>query len=81
MSSTTHPADLDGCIRPLAEDDRLAVVAYWEHVIGEELALARPVPRAVPLPEDGRRERRSTRRAVARIAAVSRVRVVGEVAA
>lgn len=49
-----------------------AVRRYWEQVIREELLPVRQVPRAVPLAEDGRRERRAARRAVARIAAGGR---------
>jgi hypothetical protein len=74
-------AGLAECVVPLDEDGRRTVVAYWEQVIREELLPDRPVPRAVPLAEDGRRERREARRAVARIAAASRVRLVGAVAA
>lgn len=85
MGSTIHPADLDECVVPLDEEGRRAVRRYWEQVIREEWCPpVRRVPRAVPLAEDGRRERREARRAVARIAAASRVQVrslpVGEAA-
>jgi hypothetical protein len=63
------------CVAPLSEKDRRAVRRYWEQVIREEwLPAVRPMPRSVPLAElDERRERRSARRAVARIAAAGRV--------
>ena len=73
MESTTDPAALDECVGPLDEEGRRAVRRYWEQVIREEwVPPVRRVPRPVPLPEDGRRERRQARRAVARIAAASR---------
>jgi len=75
MKSTTDPAALAECIAPLNEEDRRAVRRYWEQVIREELLPVRRAPRAVPLAEDGRRERRAARRAVARIAAAGRARV------
>jgi hypothetical protein len=71
--ATHEPADLTECIVPLDEEGRRAVRRYWEQVIREEwVPPVRRVPRPVPLPEDGRRERRAARRAVARIAAASR---------
>ena len=74
MNSTTHPADLAECVVPLDEEGRRSVRRYWEQVIREEWVPAeRGVPRAVPLAEDGRRERREARRAVARIAAAGRL--------
>ncbi|MGQ0574465.1 MAG: hypothetical protein ACT4RN_09695 [Pseudonocardia sp.] len=74
MSSTTHAADLAECVVPLDDEGRRAVRRYWEQVIREEWVPAtRRAPRAVPLAEDGRRERREARRAVARIAAAGRV--------
>ena len=77
MDSTIHPADLDGCVRPLDEEDRRAVCRYWEQVIREEWCPpVRRMPRAVSLPElERRRDRREARRAVARVAAAGRVRV------
>jgi hypothetical protein len=73
MSSTTDVAAQIDCMSPLDEDGRRAVRRYWELVIREELLPVRMVPRAVPLAEDGRRERREAGRAVARIAAAGRV--------
>jgi hypothetical protein len=68
------PASLADCMAPLDDHDWRAVRRYWEQVIREEwVPAARRVPRAVPLAEDGRRERREARRAVARIAAAGRV--------
>lgn len=81
MNGKVNPADLDGCVRPLDEDDRRALRRYWEQVIREELLPVTLAPRAVRLAEDSRRERRQARRAVARIAAASRVRRVVGVAA
>lgn len=75
MDSSIHPADLAQCVAPLDDDDRRAVCRYWEQIIREELLPTPTAPRAVPLPEDGRRERRQTRRAVARIAAAGRAQV------
>ncbi len=74
MDSTINPADLAECVVPLDVVGRRAVRRYWELVIREELLRVRAVPRSVPLPEDGRRERREARRAVARIAAAGRAR-------
>ena len=77
MDSTAQRqgAALADCVVPLDEEDRRAVRRYWEQVIQEEWApSAQPAPRAVPLPEDGRRERREARRSVARIAAAGRRR-------
>jgi hypothetical protein len=74
MGGTIHPADLAECVVPLEEEGRRAVRRYWEQVIREEwVPPVRRRPRVVPLAEDGRRERREARRAVARIAAASRV--------
>ncbi len=74
MDSTINPADLAECVVPLDEEGRRAVRRYWEQVIREEwVPPARRAPRPVPLAEDGRRERRVARRAVAQIAAASRV--------
>ncbi|MGQ0573896.1 MAG: hypothetical protein ACT4RN_06785 [Pseudonocardia sp.] len=74
MSSTTDTAAQIDCMSPLDEEGRRAVRRYWEQVIREEWVPAeRGVPRAVPLAEDGRRERREARRAIARIAAAGRV--------
>ena len=74
MSSTIQPAELAECVVPLDEDGRRAVRRYWEQVIREEWVPAeRGVQRAVPLAEDGRRERREARRAVARVAAAGRL--------
>ncbi len=72
-------AALVECVVPLDEEGRQAVRDYWERVIREEwVPPVRRVPRAVPLAEDGRRERREARRAVARIAAASRLAPVLE---
>ena len=77
---TTDPAALDECVRPLDQEGRRAVLRYWEQVIREEwVPPARRAPRPVPLAEDRRRERREARRAVARIAAASRLRVLPSV--
>ena len=77
MDSMTDPAALTECVTPLDEVDRRAVRRYWEQVIREEwVPPVRRVPRPVPLAEDSRRERRAARRAVARIAAASRVATV-----
>jgi hypothetical protein len=74
MDAMSDPRVLDECMAPLNEEDQKAVRRYWEQVIREEWEPpVRPRPRAVPLPEDGRRERREARRAVSRIAAASRV--------
>jgi hypothetical protein len=84
MDSTAQRqgAALADCVVPLDEEDRRAVRRYWKQVIREEWCPpVRRVPRAVPLPTDGRRERREARRAVARIAAASRVRGSSGVAA
>jgi hypothetical protein len=75
MDSTIHPADLDQCVAPLDDDDLRALRQYWEQVTDELCPLARPVPRAVPLPSDGRRERREVRRTVGRIAAAGQTRI------
>ena len=76
MDSKIHPADLDGCVRPLSEEGRRVVRRYWEQVIREELVPVRPAPRAVPLPElERRRERREARRAVARITEAGRAQL------
>jgi hypothetical protein len=62
------------CVSPLDDEGRRAVRRYWEQVIREEwVPPVRRRPRAVPLAEDGRRERREARRAVGRIAAASRL--------
>ncbi len=75
--STRDVAALTECVVPLDEEGRRAVRRYWEQVIWEEWEPpARRVPRPVPLAEDGRRERREARRAVARIAAASRTATV-----
>ena len=75
MSTTKDCAALAECVAQLSEEERRAVRRYWEQVIREEWVPAtRPVPRAVSLAElDERRERRSARRAVARITAAGRV--------
>jgi hypothetical protein len=74
MYSEINPAALTECTAPLPEAARRAVCQYWEQVIREEwVPSVRRRPRAVPLREDGRRERREARRAVSRIAAASRV--------
>lgn len=74
MSSEFDRAALAECVVPLDTEGRRAVRRYWEQVIREEwVPPVRRRPRAVPLSEDGRRERRSARRAVSRIAAASRV--------
>ena len=71
---TTDPAALDECVRPLDDESRRMVRRYWEQVIREEwVPPTRRLPRSVPLAEDGRRERREARRAVARIAAAGRL--------
>jgi hypothetical protein len=73
MYSEIDPAALTECIAPLPETARRAVFLYWEQIIREEWEPpVRRRPRAVPLSEDGRRERREARRAVTRIAAASR---------
>ena len=73
MDSTSSLSVPMECMAPLDDEDRRAVRRYWERVIREEwVPPERRVPRAVPLPEDSRRERREARRAVARIAAASR---------
>jgi hypothetical protein len=77
MDSTTNGAALVECVAPLDEEGRRAVRRYWEQVIREEWEPpVRRMPRAVPLDSDGRRERREARRAIARIAAASRVTLV-----
>jgi hypothetical protein len=74
MYAEIDPAGLTECVAPLPEAARRAVCQYWEQVIREEWEPpVRRRPRAVPLSEDGRRERREARRAVSRIAAASRV--------
>ena len=74
MNGKIDPLALDECVRPLDEDDRRELRRYWEQVIREEwVPPSRWMPRAVPLAEDGRRERRQARRAVARIAAAGRL--------
>lgn len=76
MDSTVDPGALAECIAPLGDEDRRAVRRYWERVIWEEwVPPERRAPRPVPLAEDGRRERRDARRAIARIASASRVGV------
>lgn len=79
MDAISDPRALDDCVVPLDEEGRKAVRRYWEQVIREEwVPAARPVPRAVSLAElDERRERRSTRRAVAAMVRVSRRRPTG----
>lgn len=75
MESTTNPAALTECVVPLDEEGRRAVRRYWERVIREEWVP--PVERVAgpgSLAElDERRSRRQARRAMARIAAASRV--------
>jgi hypothetical protein len=68
-------AGLDDCTAPLGDEQRESLHDFWDRVIREEwVPAARPQPRAVSLAElDERRERRSARRAVAQIAAASRV--------
>lgn len=79
MSTGIDAAALAECIAPLDDEQRRALRRYWEQVIREEWAPpVRRVPRPVPLAEDGRRERREARRAIARIAAAGRVAVVRE---
>lgn len=75
MDAISDPRALDECVVALDEEGQKAVRQYWEQVIREEwVPSARPVPRAVSLAElDERRDRRSARRAVARIAAAGRV--------
>jgi hypothetical protein len=75
MSTTKDGAALAECVAPLSEDGRRALRRYWEQVIREEwVPTARPAPRPVSLAVlDERRERRSARRAVARLAAAGRV--------
>ena len=74
MSTDTSAAALADCVAPLDDEGRRAVRRYWEQVIREEWVPAeRGVQRAVPLAEDGRRERREARRAVARVAAAGRL--------
>jgi hypothetical protein len=74
MDSTTNGGVLVECVAPLNEEGRRAVRRYWEQVIREEWAEpVRRMPRAVPSDADIRRERREARRAIARIAAASRV--------
>lgn len=74
MDTEIDAAALAECVVPLPKEARRAVRQYWEQVIREEwMPPVRRRPRAVPLPEDGRRERREARRAVSRIAAASRV--------
>jgi hypothetical protein len=75
MSTTKDGAALAECVAPLSEDERRSVRRYWEQVIREEwVPASRRVRRPVSLAElDERRERRSARRAVARIAAAGRV--------
>jgi hypothetical protein len=74
MNSTIHPLDLDQCTTPLDDNDLRALRQYWEQVIDELCPLPRRAPRAVPLPTDGRRERREVRRTVSRIAAADQTR-------
>ena len=77
MFSTIDPAELADCVVPLDEESRRSLRRYWELVIREEwVPPSRQAPRPVPLAEDGRRERREARRAIARIAAASRVAAV-----
>jgi hypothetical protein len=75
MDTEIDAAALAECMAPLDGEARRMVRQYWEQVIREEwVPPAQRVPRAVSLAElDERRERRSARRAVARIAAASRV--------
>src|SRR5690349_10093993 len=75
MDSTIHPADLDECVRPLDEDGQRELRRYWEQVTDELCPMPKRAPRAVPLPTDGRSERRQVRREVAQIAEVGRTRV------
>jgi hypothetical protein len=76
MSSCVSPAALAECIAPLDEEGRRALRRYWEQVIREEwMPTPRPVPRALPLAEDGRRERRQVRRAVDEVARLAPRRV------
>lgn len=71
---TDNIVGLIECVAPLDEDGRRSVRQYWERVIREEwVPPNRQAPRPVPLAEDGRRERREARRAIARIAHASRV--------
>jgi hypothetical protein len=73
MNSPINPAALAESVAPLDDEDRRALRRYWEQVIREEwVSPERRVSRAVPLPEDGRRERREARRAVAPIASANR---------
>lgn len=79
MSTGIDAAALAECTAPLDDEQRQALRQYWEQVIREEwVPPARRTPRPVPLAEDGRRERREARRAIARIAAAGRVAVVHE---
>ena len=72
MDSRAKGAALSECIAPLDEEGRRAVRRYWEQVIREEwVPPVRRAPRPVPLAEDGRRERREARRAMARIVEVA----------
>jgi hypothetical protein len=82
MDAISDPRALDDCVVALDEEGQKAVRQYWEQVIREEwVPAARPVPRAVSMAElDERRERRSARRAVARIAAASRLAQVHRLA-
>jgi hypothetical protein len=74
MDTEINGAQLAECMSLLDEDAQRAVRRYWEQVIREEwVPQVRRRPRAVPLAEDRRRERREARRAVGRIAAASRV--------
>ena len=68
MDAIQDLASLDECVAPLADEDRRALRRYWEQVIREEwVPPAKRAPRPVPLAEDGRRERREARRAVATV--------------
>lgn len=72
MEGTTSPVGLAECVVALDDEGRRAVRRHWEQVIREEwVPPARRAPRPVPLAEDGRRERREARRAVARIVAAA----------
>lgn len=71
-TTAQHGAALVECIAPLADENRRAVRAYWEQVIREEwMPPVRRIPQVVA--QDGRRQRREARRAMARIAAAGRL--------
>jgi hypothetical protein len=74
--STRDVAALVECVVPLDDEGRRAVRRYWEQMIREEWVpqVERVRGLASVAERDERRSRREARRAMARIAAASRVR-------